>query len=194
MSFDALIPPADTALPIVTAGHPALQAVAAPVADPTDPAIGRLGRILANSLAAVGGVGLAAPQIGISLRVILFEVPARRITGAPDDDEQGPLVLVNPLITPLGDEKAEDWEGCLSLPGLCGQVPRALRIRYTGVTPTGRTIDRTVSGFHARVVQHECDHLDGTLYPQRMRDLGSLMYVANRLAAVAAMEPGRIAQ
>ncbi len=192
MTLDALIPPTDAALPIVTAGHPTLRSLAAPVADPTDPAISRLGRILANSLAAVGGVGLAAPQIGIGLRVVLFEVPARRLTDDPDDCEQGPLVLVNPQITPLADTIAEDWEGCLSLPGLCGLVPRAQRIRYTGVTPTGRGIDRTVSGFHARVVQHECDHLDGTLYPQRMRDLGSLMYVANRLAG-AATQPERIA-
>lgn len=186
MPFDFSIPDTDAALPIVTAGHPVLRAIAVPVADPTDPAIARLGRILANSLAAVGGVGLAAPQIGIGLRVVLFEVPARRLTGAADDPEQAPLVLVNPVITPLGPEIAEDWEGCLSLPGLCGRVPRPQRIRYTGVTPAGEAIDRTVGGFHARVVQHECDHLDGTLYPQRMADLGSLMYVANRLSAATA--------
>jgi peptide deformylase len=91
------------------------------------------------------------------------------------------MVLVNPLITPLGSETEEDWEGCLSLPGLTGRVLRPRRIRYQGITPEGTAIDRTVSGFHARVVQHECDHLDGTLYPQRMSDMSTLMYADHRL-------------
>lgn len=179
------IPQSDAALPIVTAGHPALRAIATAVPDPTDPAIARLGRILVNSLYEVGGVGLAAPQVGIGLRVVLFSVPARRLTGAPDDPEQGPMVLVNPLITPLGSETEEDWEGCLSLPGLTGRVLRPRRIRYQGVTPAGAAIDRTVGGFHARVVQHECDHLDGTLYPQRMPDMNTLMYADHRLNLTA---------
>ena len=179
------IPESDGALPIVTAGHPALRASADPVPDPTDPAIARLGRILAHSLWEVGGIGLAAPQIGIGLRVVLFSVPARRLTGARDDVEQAPMVLVNPLITPFGTETEEDWEGCLSLPGLTGRVLRPRRIRYQGVTPTGETVDRTVEGFHARVVQHECDHLDGTLYPQRMPDMSTLMYADHRLNLTA---------
>ncbi|MFY8106950.1 MAG: peptide deformylase [Elstera sp.] len=179
------IPQSDAALPIVTAGHPALRTIAEAVPDPTDPAIARLGRILANSLYEVGGIGLAAPQVGIGVRVVLFSVPARRLTGAADDFEQGPMVLVNPVITPLGTETEEDWEGCLSLPGLTGRVLRPRRIRYQGVTPDGMMIDRTVGGFHARVVQHECDHLDGTLYPQRMPDMSTLMYADHRLNLTA---------
>lgn len=184
------IPESDGALPIVTAGHPALRTIAAPVPDPTDPAIARLGRILAQSLREVGGIGLAAPQVGIGLRVVLFSVPARRLTGAADDVQQAPLVLVNPLITPLGTETEEDWEGCLSLPGLTGRVLRARRIRYEGVTPEGERINRTVGGFHARVVQHECDHLDGMLYPQRMPDMATLMYADHRLNLKALLAEG----
>ncbi|WP_232302588.1 peptide deformylase [Elstera litoralis] len=131
------IPESDGALPIVTAGHPALRATADPVPDPTDPAIARLGRILAHSLWEVGGIGLAAPQIGISLRVVLFSVPARRLTGVRDDVEQAPMVLVNPLITPIGTETEEDWEGCLSLPGLTGRVFAAPPDPLSGRNPGG---------------------------------------------------------
>jgi peptide deformylase len=112
---------------------------------------------------------LAAPQIGVSLRVVIFSVTkSERYPDAPEVPE---TVLINPVITPLGDESEEGWEGCLSISGMRGLVPRFNRIRYQGYDEHGALIDRTVSGFHARVVQHECDHLDGVLYPQRIRDM-----------------------
>jgi peptide deformylase len=114
------------------------------------------------------GVGLAAPQIGVNLRVVIFGV--RASPRYPDVEEVPETVLVNPVITPLNGEIEEDWEGCLSVPGLRGMVPRFREIRYQGTDEYGATIDRTVRGFHARVVQHECDHLDGILYPMRVRD------------------------
>jgi peptide deformylase len=122
-----------------------------------------------DTMRALDGAGLAAPQIGVSLRVVIFEVRAnRRYPGV----EQVPYtVLVNPVLEPLGDEVDNGWEGCLSVPGMRGLVPRFRRLRYRGWSPDGSAIDRTVDGFHARVVQHEVDHLDGILYPQRIRDL-----------------------
>ncbi|HEX6842137.1 MAG TPA: peptide deformylase, partial [Stellaceae bacterium] len=117
-----------------------------------------------------------APQVHVPRRVVIFRVPADRVTGDPDDLPQDLVALVNPVITPIGDAKELGWEGCLSVPGLRGAVPRWARIRYRGVTPEGETVDRTVAGFHARVVQHECDHLDGILYPQRMSDLRLLVF------------------
>jgi peptide deformylase len=114
------------------------------------------------------GVGLAAPQIGVNLRVVIFG--ARSSARYPDAEEVPETVLINPFITPFGGEMEEDWEGCLSVPGLRGMVPRFRNIRYHGADEHGVPIDRTVSGFHARVVQHECDHLDGILYPMRIRD------------------------
>lgn len=115
-----------------------------------------------------GGVGLAAPQIGVGLRVVVFgfEHSARY----PDAEPVPQTVLVNPEITPLGERMVDGWEGCLSVPGLRGVVPRHQRIRYRGVDPQGNAIDRVAEGFHARVVQHECDHLDGVLYPMRIQD------------------------
>ena len=115
------------------------------------------------------GVGLAAPQIGVNLRVVIFGAAAS--PRYPDAEEVPDTVLINPVIMPLGSEMEGDWEGCLSIPGLRGVVPRFKTIRYQGVDEHGIAIDRTVSGFHARVVQHECDHLDGILYPMRIRDL-----------------------
>lgn len=123
------------------------------------------------------GTGLAAPQVHISKRIVVFYVSEHR---AGDDEADGPVpltVLINPEIEVLGEETEEDWEGCLSLPGLTGAVERPYRIRYRGVTPDGKTLEREAAGFHARVVQHECDHLDGVLYPQRMRDLSKFGFV-----------------
>ncbi|HEY5994455.1 MAG TPA: peptide deformylase [Gallionellaceae bacterium] len=114
------------------------------------------------------GVGLAAPQIGVNLRVVIFGVEAN--PRYPDAELVPETVLINPFITPFGGDMEEDWEGCLSVPGLRGMVPRHKTIRYQGLDEQGNAIDRTVSGFHARVVQHECDHLDGILYPMRIRD------------------------
>jgi len=122
-----------------------------------------------DTMAAYDGVGLAAPQIGVNLRVVIFG--AKASPRYPDAEEVPETVLINPFITPFGGEMEEDWEGCLSVPGLRGMVPRYKTIRYQGMDEQGNGIDRTVGGFHARVVQHECDHLDGILYPMRIRDL-----------------------
>jgi peptide deformylase len=120
-------------------------------------------------MAAANGAGLAAPQIGVDLQVVIFgtDAPNPRYPDAPIVPR---TVLINPLITPVGNEEEAGWEGCLSVPGLRGLVPRHRRIRYQGRDPQGRQIDRDVDGFHARVVQHECDHLQGVLYPMRVRD------------------------
>lgn len=117
----------------------------------------------------MNGVGLAAPQIGVNLRVVIFEVSSN--PRYPDAETVPQTVLINPVITPLSAETDEDWEGCLSVPGMRGLVPRYTHLRYQGRDEYGALIDRTVSGFHARVVQHECDHLDGILYPMRIRDM-----------------------
>ncbi|MGA4634356.1 peptide deformylase [Pseudomonas solani] len=116
----------------------------------------------------VGGVGLAAPQIGVDLQLVIFGF--ERSERYPDAPPVPPTILINPVITPLGDELEEGWEGCLSVPGLRGAVNRYRAIRYQGVDPQGNVIDRSVEGFHARVVQHECDHLIGRLYPSRITD------------------------
>lgn len=164
-------------LKIARMGHPALRGKADAVADPTAPEIRHLIADMAETLADIGGAGLAAPQVHVPLRVVIFRVPQERLSGRPDDQAQDLTAIINPVIEPLGDEKELGWEGCLSVPGLKGAVPRFTRIRYHGVAPDGSTIDRTVEGFHARVVQHECDHLDGVLYPQRMTDMRLLMFL-----------------
>jgi peptide deformylase len=158
-------------LKIARMGHPILRQRAAAVADPTAPEIRRLVADMIETMEDADGAGLAAPQIHVPLRVVIFHVPAHRASGADDDAPQGLTVLVNPVLEPQGDEAELGWEGCLSVPGMIGAVPRWKRLRYRGVAPDGTAIDRTVSGFHARVVQHECDHLDGVLYPMRIADL-----------------------
>ena len=127
-----------------------------------------------DTMRAMNGAGLAAPQIGVGLRVVIFGV--QHNPRYPDAAVVPETVLINPVITPLGDAMEEDWEGCLSVPGLRGLVPRHAHIRYQGVDEYGDEIDHTVSGFHARVVQHECDHLDGILYPMRIRDMTKFGY------------------
>jgi peptide deformylase len=122
-----------------------------------------------DTMRAADGAGLAAPQIGVPLRVVIFGV--ERNPRYPDAEPVPYTELINPVLTPLSDEEEEGWEGCLSVPGFRGLVPRFLRLRYEGLTPEGERIAREVDGFHARVVQHECDHLDGILYPQRIRDM-----------------------
>jgi peptide deformylase len=163
-------------LKIARMGHPVLRGIAAEVADPTAPEIRRLVADMTETLDDVGGAGLAAPQVHVPKRVVIFQVPEERVTGTPDDPAQALIALVNPIVEPAGEERTLGWEGCLSVPGLRGVVPRWARVRYRGLTPEGRPVDRTVAGFHARVVQHECDHLDGILYPQRMSDLSLLVF------------------
>jgi peptide deformylase len=150
-------------------GDPRLLAVAEPVNRFGTPALEALLADMRDTMRDLNGAGLAAPQIGVGLRVVIFgfEVNPRY----PDADPVPYTVLINPHLTPVGDEQDEGWEGCLSVPGMRGLVPRYRHLRYTGMDAAGSPIDRTVSDFHARVVQHEVDHLDGILYPQRIRDL-----------------------
>lgn len=130
---------------------------------------------LRETMAAAGGVGIAAPQIGVDLRVVIFGFQSsERYPGAPSVPE---TVLINPILEPLGEETEEGWEGCLSVPGLRGVVSRYRQLRYRGRDERGGPIDRTVEGFHARVVQHECDHLDGVLYPMRIQDFSRFGFV-----------------
>ena len=126
---------------------------------------------LEDTMAHLDGAGLAAPQIGVGLRVVIFGFEDNQ--RYPDADSVPYTVLINPTLTPLSDELEAGWEGCLSLPGLRGLVPRWRHLRYRGFDPDGRVIEREVEGFHARVVQHECDHLDGVRYPMRIRDMRS---------------------
>jgi peptide deformylase len=163
-------------LKIARMGHPVLRSAARPVEDPRSAEITRLVHDMIETMMDAGGVGLAAPQVHVPVRLVVFWVPPERADNpeAPEGAVDGavPLtVLINPVITPLGSEQGTDWEGCLSLPGLAGQVPRFQRIRYGGQDTDGRWFERMAEGFHARVVQHECDHLDGILYPMRMADL-----------------------
>ena len=153
---------------ILRMGDPVLLQMAAPVIEFSTPALAELIADMFDTMQAAGGVGLAVPQIGVSLQLVIFGFEASE--RYPDAEAVPQTILINPQITPLGDDEESAWEGCLSVPGLRGEVPRYTRIRYQGFDPAGRAIDRTVEGFHARVVQHECDHLIGRLYPSRMRD------------------------
>ncbi len=164
-------------LKIARMGHPVLRGVAAEVVDPGSVGIRSLVADMIETLEDIGGAGLAAPQVHVPLRVVIFKVPAERTTGREGDLPQGLTILVNPVIEPLPGPVELGWEGCLSIPGLRGAVPRHSRIRYRGVTPEGEAVEREVEGFHARVVQHECDHLDGFLYPQRMTDHRLLQFI-----------------
>ena len=157
-------------------GHPVLRRPADDVADPTAPEIRTLIQDMMETMEDADGAGLAAPQVHVPLRVVIFHVPGERAEAEGEAAAVPLTVLINPVIEPLTEEKALGWEGCLSVPGLVGAVPRYTRIRYSGVAPDGSTIDRVAEGFHARVAQHECDHLDGILYPQRMTDLSLLMF------------------
>jgi peptide deformylase len=154
---------------ILKMGDPRLLAVAKPVARFDTPELHALIADMHDTMQAANGAGLAAPQIGVDLQLVIFgtDAPNPRYPEAPPVPK---TVLLNPVVTPLGNEEEEGWEGCLSVPGLRGVVPRWQRIRYTGFDPKGCAVDRVAEGFHARVVQHECDHLVGKLYPMRVRD------------------------
>ncbi|HET8882968.1 MAG TPA: peptide deformylase [Solimonas sp.] len=153
---------------VLKMGDPRLLRVAQPVREFDTPALHALIADLFDTMRHLDGAGLAAPQIGVDLRVVIFGFGHNdRYPDAPPVPE---TVLINPQLTPLSDEMEDGWEGCLSVPGLRGVVPRFRALRYRGFDPAGRSIDRSVDGFHARVVQHECDHLDGVLYPMRVRD------------------------
>ena len=173
-------------LKIAKMGDPALRSPAQEVVDPTAPQVHALIRDMIETMVDAGGAGLAAPQVHVPLRIVIFHVPPEGEEAAAEgdgeteatggdgetEDARGPLsILINPVIEPLGDEVEAGWEGCLSVPGLRGVVARYAAIRYSGVGPDGKPVSCEARGFHARVVQHECDHLDGILYPQRMSDL-----------------------
>ncbi|MFN3751529.1 MAG: peptide deformylase [Thiobacillus sp.] len=155
--------------PVLKMGDPRLLTPAQPVADFASVELAQLLVDMRDTMHALNGAGLAAPQIGIGLQVVMFEVNAN--PRYPDAEAVPFTVLINPVLTPLSDAIEEDWEGCLSVPGMRGRVPRHVALRYQGFDAAGQPIDRSVSGFHARVVQHEVDHLEGILYPMRIRDL-----------------------
>jgi peptide deformylase len=159
---------------VLKMGDPLLYRKADPVQEFNTPALDALVSDMFDTMAAMNGAGLAAPQIGVSQRIVIFSVEAN--PRYPDVEPVPTTVLINPTLTPIGDEMEEGWEGCLSVPGLRGLVNRYQKLRYTGFDQHGKPIDRTVSGFHARVVQHECDHLDGILYPMRLSDIRMLVF------------------
>jgi peptide deformylase len=173
-------------LKIARMGHPILLQQAAPVADPGAPEVRRLVADMFETMHDAGGVGLAAPQVHVPLRVFVFRVPPGRASEDADDLALDDTVLINPEVSLLDERRVLRWEGCLSIPGLRAAVPRSPRVSYRGVDCDGRPVEREVSGFHAGVVQHEYDHLDGILYPMRLRDF-SLFGFVEELARAAEM-------
>jgi peptide deformylase len=160
---------------VLRMGDPRLLEVARPVERFGTPALEELLVDMRDTMAHLNGAGLAAPQIGVGLRVVIFGVKAN--PRYPQVDEVPDTVLINPALEPLAGDQDEDWEGCLSVPGMRGVVPRYRHLRYSGSDAKGLRFERTVEGFHARVVQHECDHLDGILYPMRVRDFRKFGFI-----------------
>lgn len=159
---------------VLRMGEPLLFAKAEAVEQFDTPELHELIKDMQDTMADMNGAGIAAPQIGVSLRVVIFGVGSN--PRYPDAEQVPFTVLINPVLNPVGEEMDDGWEGCLSVPGMRGIVPRYTRLHYTGFDQYGQAIDRLVSGFHARVVQHECDHLDGILYPMRIQDLTNFGY------------------
>ena len=159
---------------VLRMGEPLLLEKALAIVAFDTPELHALIEDMQDTMQAMDGAGIAAPQIGVSLQVVIFGVGQN--PRYPDAEQVPYTVLINPTLTPVGDEIEEGWEGCLSVPGMRGLVPRYERLHYTGFDQYGNTIDRLVSGFHARVVQHECDHLNGILYPMRIADLSQFGY------------------
>lgn len=160
--------------PVLRMGDPLLFEVASPIEQFDTPELHALIEDMQDTMAHMHGAGIAAPQIGVSKRVVIFGVGHN--PRYPDSEQVPYTVLINPVLTTVSDETDEAWEGCLSVPGMRGIVSRYSRLHYTGFDQYGNAIDRLVSGFHARVVQHECDHLDGILYPMRINDLRNFGY------------------
>lgn len=160
---------------VLKMGDPRLWQQAQPLEAFDTPELHALLADMRDTMAHLSGAGLAAPQIGIGLQVVIFGVEQN--PRYPEAEEIPHTVLINPVLSALSDELVEDWEGCLSVPGLRGMVPRHARLRYQGFDERGDPIDRSVSGFHARVVQHECDHLAGILYPMRIRDFSKFGFI-----------------
>lgn len=176
-------------LKIARMGHPVLLERADPVVDPGAPEIRRLVADMIETMEDAGGAGLAAPQVHVPLRLFVFRVPPGRTEAAEGDGEMSNTVVINPALELLGEERVLRWEGCLSIPGLRAAVPRHVRVRYSGVDTEGRPVGALASGFHAGVVQHENDHLDGILYPMRMNDF-SLFGFNEELARATAVGRG----
>ena len=160
---------------ILKMGHPTLLEVAKPVEKFNTPELDSIIEDMIDTMKENDGAGLAAPQIGLGMQLVIFGFDSNE--RYPEADQVPFTVLINPEITPIGDEEEDGWEGCLSVPGLMGVVPRFKKIRYQGKDQHGNDIDREVDGFHARVVQHECDHLIGKLYPMRIRDFSQFGYL-----------------
>jgi peptide deformylase len=160
---------------VLRMGDPRLLERAKPVERFSTAELAALLGDMRDTMAHLNGAGLAAPQIGVGLRVVIFGVQSN--PRYPHAEEVPDTVLINPALQPLGAETEEDWEGCLSVPGMRGVVPRYRQLRYSGCDEQGRRFERTVAGFHARVVQHECDHLDGILYPMRIRDFSKFGFI-----------------
>jgi peptide deformylase len=178
-------------LKIARMGHPVLLQRAEPVADPGAPEIRRLVADMMETMEDAAGAGLAAPQVHVPLRLFVFRVSPERSGADPDDTPVGNTVVINPELELLSEERVLRWEGCLSIPGLRAAVPRAPRIRYRGVDCDGRPVGGEVSGFHAGVVQHEYDHLDGILYPMRMTDFSLFGFNEELTRAALAQQAGR---
>ena len=175
-------------LKIARMGNPVLLRQCDPVPDPGAPEIRRLVADMMETMEDAPGVGLAGPQVYVPLRLFVFRVPAERATADPTSTAVANTVLINPEIEPIGEEVGFNWEGCLSIPDMRAVVPRAMRIRYRGVDCDGQVIEREVSGFHAGVVQHEYDHLDGILYPMRMTDFSLFGFTEEMTRADMARE------
>lgn len=175
-------------LPILRMGDPLLLQQASEITEFGTAGLDNLIQNMLDTMHARLGAGLAAPQIGASLRVVVFGFDDNDNPRYPEVEPVPRTILINPLIKPLDDSMEQGWEGCLSLPGMRGLVPRFRNIEYSGFDPTGQPISVRASGFHARVVQHECDHLDGILYPQRMSDLASLGYI-EELQSAGRLQP-----
>lgn len=163
-------------LKIARMGHPVLRRRAEPVELPIPAVVRQLALDMIETMVDAPGIGLAAPQVHVGWRIIVFRVPGERATGQPGDTALEPQVLINPEVEPLSEETVLGWEGCLSIPGLRGVVPRWNRIRYRGVGLDGNPVEREATGTHARVIQHEMDHLDGVLYLDRMPDMAKLSF------------------
>lgn len=177
-----------TLLKIARLGHPVLRQVAEPVANPRDPDVARLVADMIATMHDASGIGLAAPQVYQSRRIIVFHIPSARRTEDDAEPSVDVTAVINPSVEPIGDDVALGMEGCLSIPGLRALVPRPAQIRYRGLSPAGEPIDRVATGLHARVVQHEVDHLDGILYLDRLADMHSLAFDSEWHHVVAAHE------
>ncbi len=184
-------------LKIARMGHPVLRRRAQPIADPAAPEVRRLIGDMIETMVDADGLGLAAPQVHVPARLVIFQVPTEADeAGEHDESSADPprlRILINPALEALTEETALDWEGCLSVPGLRGKVPRYIAVRYRATAPDGEAISCECEGMLARVVQHECDHLDGILYPMRMTDLSELVFeteMKHRAAAEAEEAPG----